>query len=377
MEQPRSISRSLAILGTRGIPANHGGFETFAEKLSRTLAGQGWDVVVYCQKKGCGHIVTRTWEKVRLVEIPVRGDNPLSTIMFDIKAMIHACRGDHLILTLGYNTAFLGVLARLSRKTLIINMDGIEWRRAKWSFPVKVWFYINERIGCILGNYLVADHPEIKSHLSRHESNGNVTMIPYGAERIKAADEKALEVFGVRPQSYALIVARPEPENSILEIVTAFSRQPRGIKLVVLGEYKPEDKVYHRKVLNAAGDEVLFPGALYDQELLNTLRFYTLFYIHGHSAGGTNPALVEAMGAGCAILAHDNKFNQWVTNSKARYFSTIDDCDRELSHLISDVQDRLNIKKQMIRRHEDLFRWEPVISQYEGLFLNALGERVD
>ena len=187
----------------------------------------------------------------------------------------------------------------------VINMDGVEWRRQKWGGVAKAWFWINDWAGCWLGNHLVADHPEIKKHLATRVSASKITMIPYGSDRVDAADHSLIAPYGLTPDSYAILIARAEPENSILEVVRAWSRQPRGCKLVVLGRYFP-DHVYQRAVQAAASEEVTFPGAIYEKPVVQALRFHARFYVHGHQVGGTNPSLVEALGAGNAVLAHDN-----------------------------------------------------------------------
>ena len=215
-------------------------------------------------------------------------------------------------------------------------MDGIEWKRDKWTFLERTWLYINERAGCWLGNHLIADHPEIKKHLTTRVSKNKITMIPYGSDEINTPDLTHLKPYDLEPNRYAIVIARPEPENSILEIVTAFSSKKRNKKLVVLGNYDKADPEYSKKVNDAASDEVIFPGAIYDKSVIQALRFYALLYVHGHTVGGTNPSLVEALGAGNAVLAHDNKFNRWVAGEGNKYFKDIKQCKKVFDELCSD-----------------------------------------
>ena len=170
------------------------------------------------------------------------------------------------------------------------------------------------------GNHLVADHPRIADHLATRVRRDKITMIPYGGLEVSVADEAILDEFGLLKNDYAIVIARPEPENSILEIVSGFSKKRRGNKLVVLGNYD-NDNAYHRAVLSSASDEVEFLGAIYDVEKVSALRFFCRAYVHGHQVGGTNPSLVESIGAGNAIIAHDNPFNRWVAGDGAVYFS--------------------------------------------------------
>ncbi len=365
------MRKKLAILGSRGVPAAHGGFETFAEKLSLYLVEKGWEVTVYCQEEGKGPVFTDTWEGVQRVHIPVSRGDAVGTVVFDWKAIWHASRHHRLTLTLGYNTALFCILLRLRGVTNLINMDGVEWRRDKWSAAGRAWLYLNERAGCLLGNHLIADHPEIEKHLQTRVSARKITMILYGAEDITAADETVLRKLGLTPGGYALVVARPEPENSILEIVQAFSARKRGVKLVVLGNLNPRENAYHRAILEAAGDEVTFPGAIYDKDVLAALRFYTRLYIHGHTVGGTNPSLVEALGAGSPVLAHDNAYNRWVAGPGAAYFTDQESCAKMLDELLNDSARIEEMSEWSRRRFRESFRWDTVLQAYEQILLDV------
>jgi glycosyltransferase involved in cell wall biosynthesis len=361
------MKKTLRILGTRGIPASHGGFETFAEYLSLHLVKHGWDITVYCQKDGTGEIYNDEWRGVRRVNIPINKAGAIGTIIFDWKSTLHASNSDSLILTLGYNTALFSLLYRIKNNINIMNMDGIEWKRNKWSIPERIWLYINERAGCYLANHLIADHPEIKNHLKSRVNEKKITMIPYGSEEIKSASIEQLEPFGLEPSKYAIVIARPEPENSILEIVTAFSSKKRGIKLVVLGNFDKANPEYSTKVKKAASNEVIFPGAIYDKSCVNTLRFYALLYIHGHQVGGTNPSLVEALGAGNAVLAHDNIFNRWVAGDTNHYFSSTQSCQQELDFLLENKQRIVEMRNASTAIHNNRFTWLEVLNNYEEL----------
>ncbi|BAO45541.1 DUF1972 domain-containing protein [Thiolapillus brandeum] len=361
--------KELAILGIRGVPAAHGGFETFAEKLSLYLVEKGWRVTVYCQVDGKGEISTDTWKGVQRVNIPVSRGGAAGTVIFDWKATWHAARHHKLTLTLGYNTALFCTLLRIRGVVNLINMDGIEWQRDKWSGAERAWLYINERAGCWLGNHLIADHPKIEKHLQTRVSGRKITMIPYGAEEILSADVSLLEPLGVSPGGFALVIARPEPENSILEIVRAFSRKPRSRRLVVLGNFDTGNNPYHARVRQAASDEVVFPGAIYDKPVLAALRFYTLLYIHGHTVGGTNPSLVEALGAGSPVLAHDNGYNRWVAGEGAAFFADEDECADTMDGLLHDPDTTQRMRQASRDQFVRSFQWKSILQSYQNLFL--------
>lgn len=359
--------KKISILGIRGIPAKHGGFETFAEKLSLFLLAQGWQVTVYCQEEGEDSIWESAWQGIKRIHVPVSHSGAAGTIIFDLQATYHALSSSGLFLTLGYNTAIFNIMQRLKGQPNIINMDGIEWRRNKWSAIARAWFWLNERAGCRIGNHLIADHPAIKEHLASRVSTEKVTMIPYGGDEVTNADLGKLAPYDVAPGNFSVIIARPEPENSFYEMVRAFSQTKRNHKLVVLGNFTPDSNAFHRRVIDAASDEVIFPGAIYEASIVQALRFFSRFYLHGHRVGGTNPSLVEALGAGCAVIAHDNHFNRWVAGSEAAYFNDESSCAALFDQLLVDDIAVERMKAASRKRFHERFTWPQVLGEYEEL----------
>ncbi len=361
--------KHIRILGTRGVPAAHGGFETFAEHLAPYLVERGWRVTVYCQEDGTGPVFEDEWRGVRRVRMPVATAGAAGTIVFDWKSTLHTSGEKGLVLTLGYNTAVFCALYRLRGLKNVINMDGVEWRRQKWGQVARTWFWLNDWAGCWLGNHLVADHPVIKKHLTTRVAADKITMIPYGSDRVDSADAGLIAPYGLEAGGYAILIARAEPENSILEVVRAWSRKPRGCKLVVLGKYEP-DHAYQRAVKEAASNEVAFPGAIYDKAVVQALRFHARFYVHGHQVGGTNPSLVEALGAGNAVLAHDNPYNRWVAGEAGVYFGDEDGCAQQIEALLDDASQLAQLQAASRARHAGEFTWEKVLGDYETLLLD-------
>lgn len=363
----RSVRPTLRILGIRGVPAAHGGFETFAEHLALFLIQRGWRVIVYCQEDGEGPVAEDSWHGVERVRIPVKRQGPGGTIVFDWRATAHAKRFRDPCLTLGYNTAIFGLALRLKGIPNVINMDGIEWARAKWGLVARTWFWLNDWAGCWLGDHLVADHPEIKRHLESRVSPHKITMIPYGADSVDSADPSPVRALDLTPGRFLTLIARAEPENSVLEMVRAFSGKRRGVNLVVLGNYDFINNPYHRAVREAASDEVLFLGAIYDKCVVQALRHHSMAYVHGHRVGGTNPSLVEAMGAGNAVLAHDNKYNRWVAGEAALYFGTEQQFSERLECLINLDTKRQEMSEASRSRFATTFTWPHVLAEYEDL----------
>ncbi|WP_207063957.1 DUF1972 domain-containing protein [Motiliproteus sp. SC1-56] len=366
------INKHLVLLGIRGLPAQHGGFETFAEYLCLFLVNRGWKVTVYCQEQGVGATYETEWNGIKRIHIYVNDSGPLGTVFFDWQSVVHSLSNSGVFLTLGYNTAMFNIILRAKNKKNIINMDGIEWKRRKWGTAAKVWFWLNERFGCWFGNHLVADHPRIEDHLATRVSRQKITMIPYGAREITQASPAVIEDLRLEANRYAVLIARAEPENSILEAVKAFACKQRNAKLVVLGNYDPNNNSYHRAVMDAASDEVIFPGAIYDADKVSALRLYARAYVHGHQVGGTNPSLVEALGAGNAVLAHDNPFNRWVAKDGAAYFDCIDTASALFDRLFVDDEWVDSLRQKSRTNFQQNFQWSNILDQYESLLFKWL-----
>lgn len=363
----------LMILGCRGIPARHGGFETFTQDLSRFLVARGHEVTVYCQIDADREPSEDEWEGIRRVNIPA-ANHPLGTVQFDWSSTRHASRQPGVVLTLGYNTAIFGFLYWLRGVPNVINMDGIEWKRNKWSRPQRIWLWFNEWAGARLANHMVADHPQIAAHLERHTAPEKITMIPYGADKVTEPSTAPLERFGLRSKEYHILIARPEPENSVLEIVQGHAASGISTPLLVLGDYISQPNEYKRAVQQAADPNVRFPGAIYDREVVGALRFHARAYLHGHQVGGTNPSLVEALAAGNAIIAHDNRFSRWVAKDAALYF----DGPEKLSEIFRSLENAphklAELEWNSSKRHQERFTQEKVLSAYEALLLQYESE---
>jgi len=199
-----------------------------------------------------------------------------------------------------------------------------------------------------------------------------LTTITYGADAVTDAPVEPATSRGLVPGGYLTLICRPVPENSILELVTAFSSKHRGHTLAVLGNYKPETDAYHRAVMDAAGDEVVFLGGIYDPDELAAVRFHASGYLHGHTVGGTNPSLVEALAAGNAVLAHDNPYNRWVAGDGAIFFTTTDEAEAGITRILTDRGLRESLGAASSARHAAEFTWEHIGAQYEELLRRHL-----
>lgn len=368
---------AVSILGTRGVPPQHGGFETLAARLALDLVARGWDVRVYCQtNRGERRPFEEDgWHGVRRVHVPTRSTGAVATLEFDMRSTLHAMRRDDLKLVLGYNTAVFNLALRAAGRTVVMNMDGLEWQRSKWGRAARAWLRANEWIGARTSHRLIADHPEIERHLRALRPRAPIRMIPYGADAVGGVPDDPLRAFALDGRPYLVVVARIEPENSILEIVRGFSSAPTGARLVVLGALEPARNAYHARVLAAASDECLFPGAIYDPTVVPALRAHAVAYAHGHTVGGTNPSLVEALGAGSAVIAHDNPFNRWVAGDAALYFADEQTFRAAALTLLADPAVRDRHRAAAAARHAGAFLWPTVLDAYAELLAQAWTRR--
>ncbi|ADL00464.1 DUF1972 domain-containing protein [Brevundimonas subvibrioides] len=364
-------SRALYILGTRGIPAEHGGFETFAERLALHMVEKGWSVTVYCQSdRPASAPVIDDWRGVRRVTFGA-GFDALGTMRFDFACVSHAMKERGVMLALGYNTAIFTAALRLTSNPLLTNMDGIEWKRAKWPWHGRLWLYLNEWIGSLTSDLLIADHPEIAVHLSRRRNARDIVMIPYGADEVVAEADDAVRGLRLVPGSYVISVGRVEPENNTLTMIRGFSRAKRNLKFVCVGKLNPQENDYHRAVLDAASPDVVFLGPVYDQNILRALRFHAIAYCHGHTVGGTNPSLVEALGAGNCVIAHENKYNRWVAGEDQLYFTDEDEFGGLIELIQSEPEGRANMSFRARDRFRNELTWGRVLGQYQDVLVRA------
>jgi len=364
----RQLNKTVRILGTRGVPANYGGFETAAENVAGYLARKGWRVIVYCQADGKGPVVEDRWNGIERVTIPVDVEGWRGSALFDWLSIAHACKHRDMCLTFGYNTGIFNFRQRLLGIPNVVNMDGIEWSRKRWGKIRQAILYAGERFAAVFSNHMIADHPEIEKYLWSRAPAKKITMIAYGADVVLDPNADLIEKYGVVPGEYFTLIARPIPENTILEIVRAYSRKPRGKKLLLLGGYTDADS-YHVAVRAAASDEVIFPGGIYDKVTVQAIRAFACGYFHGHTVGGTNPSLVEAMAAGNPVIAHDNAYNRWVVGDGALYFDDEASAAEAIDRLTEDAELRSRLGKASLQRFIDHFTWDKVASEYERLLL--------
>ena len=246
-------------------------------------------------------------------------------------------------------------------------MDGIEWKRDKWSLLVKIWFYINEYLAIKFNNFYIADNPYIQRYLSLKYNIKNLEMIPYGSETKFRKDNNILKKLKLKKKKYSILIARPEPENSIELIIKTYVKEKRNHKLVILGSYDFKNNPYHKKIFQLKNKEIIFAGPIYNKNTVDTLRDNSFFYIHGHKVGGTNPALVEAMSKNCFIISYDNLYNRWVLNNNGFYFKNEESLQKCFRKIFRKKKGDDIMKNRIKKRFIKYFKWEKILKKYENL----------
>ena len=357
----------LAILGSRGIPANYGGFETFAEELAIRLVSKEIQVTVYCEKDATDQ--PAEYKGVHLKYIPVSQLGPMTTVLFDLRCLLDVRGKYDIVYMLGYGATPFCLIPRLLGSQVWLNVDGIEWARAKWSPFAKLYFKMMESFSTWIPNRIIADAEGIKKHYeSRHRLSAKCSVIAYGAPILeKNPDETLLNDWGLSPGKYYLVVARLEPENHVREIIEGYLSSDTELPLLVVGDYKTETD-YVKRLLKFQGEKVQFAGGVYDRTKLQALRFHTCAYFHGHSVGGTNPSLLEALGCGNLIIAHDNLYNREVCEGVGFYFKSSKDIPTILERVESlSVEARKELSDKARNRIRDKYNWDKIAQAYIDL----------
>lgn len=355
--------KGIAIIGSVGVPANYGGFETLAENLVKFHAlGSPHPLTVYCSA-GSYPIRKETYLSARLRFVPFSA-NGIQSIPYDILSLISALwYGASVVLVLGVSGAIIFPLVRLFSSTRIVtNIDGIEWRRRKWRGLAKVFLRFSEKMAVRFSHEVISDNGVIAQYVKDIYGRDS-HVIAYGGDQSSAVSANGLGEYNF-PSSYALSICRIEPENNVDIILDVFSRTDTA-NLVMVGNWDGSNygRMLREKYSSCTNVRLVDP--IYDLGKLTTLRTRASFYIHGHSAGGTNPSLVEAMHAGRPVFAFDCNYNRNTTEDGAFYFGT----GEELQNLIASKKrnDLEKAGRDMMEIANRRFTWRVIAEQYFAL----------
>ncbi len=357
----------IGIIGTRGIPNRYGGFEQFADYISREFVKNGHDVSVYnghdheYQEKDYGgvHLIHK-WSPDTLL-------GTAGQFIYDALCIIDSRkRNFDIILELGYTSSSISYWLHPKSPVIITNMDGLEWKRSKYSDKVKKFLKFAEKLAVKKSDVLVSDSIGIKKYLSE-EYDAQSTFIPYAATVFTTPNDSCLNEYSLTAYNYDMLVARLEPENSIETLLEGRVQSKTERDFIVVGNVSNE---FGKKMQSKYGSsKIHFIGGVYNQEVLNNLRYYSNIYFHGHTVGGTNPSLLEAMASNTLICAHDNEFNSTILGDDAFYFSSSGDISEVLGRVIKHgetLKTGNNTKKI-----EQNYSVETIAQQYLKLFKNS------
>lgn len=363
----------IAILGTRGIPASYGGFETFAEHLSTRLVARGHKVTVYCRS----HYVSPRqleYHGVKLKVLPTIKHKYFDTVVHTFLSAIHASSGryDAALICNCANAPFSPIL-RLSGTPVAINVDGLEHKRKKWGWLGRRYYRLAEYLSTLLPTEMVTDAQVIQDYyLARH--NASSTMIAYGSEVERRPDRDLVRKWRVEPNRYVLYVSRLEPENNAHLVIEAFKKVRTAYRLLVVGDAPYAEHYINSLKMSARGDKrIIFTGFVFGQDY-RALQQNAYCYVHATEVGGTHPALLEAMGYGNCVLTLATPENIEVVGDAGVPYIDEYDLSEKLQRVLRDgslVQAYRNRAQQRIQKHYD---WETVVDQYEQLFARMCGQ---
>ncbi|MFB1021208.1 MAG: DUF1972 domain-containing protein [Vicingaceae bacterium] len=364
------MKNKLAIIGTVGLPACYGGFETLAERLVEHTTDD-YEITVYCSgKKYAKSERKATYKGAKLTYLPFKA-NGIQSIIYDAISIVHALFKSDVLLVLGVAGAWLFPFIRLFTSTrIIVSIDGIEWKRDKWNKLAKWYLWWAEGLAVKYSHIDISDNESIQNYTAQRYGSLS-QIIEYGADhtlKIKPTVEDKKQ-YSFLKKSYAFKVCRIEPENNVHVILEAFSEMQK-YTLVIVGNWNSSD--YGRELKDKFLDytNLILLDPIYDQKKLDVLRSNAMVYVHGHSAGGTNPSLVEAMYLGLPVIAFGVSYNRTTTEHRALYFST----RNELIKLIekTSVRELKNVSTAMKKIADKRYTWKTIANKYDYLVRKSL-----
>ncbi|GAB3174887.1 DUF1972 domain-containing protein [Telluribacter humicola] len=357
----------LAIIGTRGIPNNYGGFEQAAEYLALGLIKKGYEVTVY--NSHTHPYQEKEWKGVKIIHAqdPEGKIGTVGQFVYDFNCIMDIRKRDYdIILQLGYTSSSVWGNLVPDKYILTTNMDGLEWRRTKFSKPVQQFLKQAEKLAVKHSNYLIADSIGIQDYLQDKYKVGSV-FIPYGAHLFDDPDLSELQPYGLTPYQYSMLIARLEPENSIDIILKGVAESGVDKPFLVVGKHETKYGAYLKEKY-AEFPNIRFVGGIYSLRTLNNLRYYSNLYFHGHTVGGTNPSLLEAMSSDSLICANDNPFNRYVLGDDALYFTTHTEVAEHLKSVNKSEERYQRLIEENRTKIDEIYRWDRIIEQYANHF---------
>jgi glycosyltransferase involved in cell wall biosynthesis len=378
--EPRQESEShtplrVAILGSRGFPSTYGGFETFVRRIAPALASRGHQVTIYCRDRPVSG--RRVWEVdgIRCIWSPGRDTKSLSTLSFGLTSHLDASfRSFDAALVLNVANGFFLPFLRSRQIPTALNTDGLEWRRGKWGTIARRVFYQGARMSARFADVLISDSKAIADIWQEEFSIGS-TFIPYGADIAPDVGSDRVRALGLAPTTYVLVVARLIPENNVDLTLDALATL-RSVPAVIVGSANYPSQLESRLTELDGSGRLRWLGHVHDQDLLTELWANAGVYIHGHSVGGTNPALLQALGSGAPTLALDTPFNREVLeNSEMVYPQDPDLLASKIEAVLGDQELRIRMQDYGRSVIATRYSWDAVIESYEAALREAIVRR--
>lgn len=361
----------IALIGTRGVPANYGGFETCVEEIGKRLANKGHHITVYCRKSYYDR-EQNFYLGMKRVCLPNLKSKSLDTMSHSFLSAWHALflNFDVYMVFNAANSPFVTLL-KIFGKKLAINTDGLEWKRSKWGIVGRSFYKISEKVSCLISNRIVTDSKGMKNYYLKNY-RAKSTEIAYGAPIQNCAHTNKLNDMGLERGEYFLQITRFEPENFPLLTVKAFNKINTDKKLVLVGG-NPYPNNYTKEIEASATENVLLPGYIYESETLKELWCNCFAYIHGNSVGGTNPALLQTMASGCFTIAANNSFNRDVLDDCGIFYETnVNSLVEKMKWSLENDYKLDDYGKNAQQRIIDNYNWNKVADQYEELFFGIV-----
>lgn len=362
----------IAIVGSRGYPSYYGGFETFVRRLAPALRDQGHDVTVYGRGGGL-RFRSRVTDDIRCVDTPGLETKSLSTLSHGMFASMHACRQDYDV-ALVVNVAHGFFLEQFQAAGIptVVNVDGIEWLRGKWGTLARGTFRMGARLTAVRGSTLVADSHAV-AEIWDEQFGVRPHHVAYGADVVPDNAQDRVRELGLEPGSYLLVVARLAPENNVELFLDAVEDLPTRPPVVVVGSANYRCATTRRLEEMSARGALQWLGHISDQALLGQLWSNCRLYVHGHSAGGTNPALLQALGFGAPTLALDTVFNREILTAfpRALFPSDADSLRQMVERELEEPQSHATAVEEGQSLVQTSYAWDDICAQYEHLLLEA------
>lgn len=366
----------IAIIGTRGIPNHYGGFEQCAEYLALGLVKKKFEVIVY---NSHNHpYQEKVWNGVHIVHCydPEHKLGTAGQFIYDLNCIFDVRkRNCDIVLQLGYTSSSIWGWLMPKKAIITTNMDGLEWKRTKYSGKVKRFLRYAESLGVKYSDHLISDSIGIQNYI-KENYKADSTYIAYGATLFENNTEEVLTSYNLEAYNYDMLIARLEPENSIEIILDGIAKANLSRPFLIIGNH---ETVYGNYLKNkySVSSQIKFIGGIYNIDILNNLRYYSNIYFHGHTVGGTNPSLLEAMASNSLICANDNDFNRYILGNDAIYFKEVDDV---VYHLLQTKynDDRFqSMLLENIRKIENIYDWEIIVEQYAKHFKDIFKRNIN